>query len=87
EVAEHASFKNYDSVILPISGNSKSWVASRIRKEILNGLNERLMVIEIGLQDNVYDIDLSERGSVDKRVSTVFDEGLRGVMDIGPRVP
>jgi hypothetical protein len=45
------------------------------------------MVIEIGLQDNVYDIDLSERGSVDKRVSTVFDEGLRGVMDIGPRVP
>ena len=81
EIADIAHRLNIDTVILPLAGDQRSWIAQRIRGIVKTIINPQ---VKISLQKGPYSIDLSHLGAIDKGINTVLDDGVRGLVNIKP---
>lgn len=79
EIANLASQIGADHVVLPLTGDRRSWVARRVNNDVLKNLDLPLKVTQ---QKSVYSLDLSAIGPIDKEIKTALDKGVRGVMSI-----
>lgn len=79
KIARLAQKMGIDHVVLPLDGDSRSWVAQRLKKSVLKDLESP---VRVTLQKTVYRSDLSSFGPIDKGIKTALDKGVRGMMNI-----
>ncbi|MGZ9097976.1 MAG: hypothetical protein ACXW30_06755 [Micavibrio sp.] len=77
-IAGTASRLNVDTVILPLTGDRRSWITRRVN-QILKDMD---LPVKMSLQKGVYGTDLSSVGAIDKDIKTVLDEGVRGLVSV-----
>lgn len=78
DIAETAQRLNVDTVILPLTGDRRSWITRRVN-QILKDMD---LPVKMSLQKGVYGTDLSSVGAIDKGIKTVLDQGVRGLVSV-----
>lgn len=83
KLAELAASLKIRAVVLPLSGDRRSWIGRRVRKNVLDGLS---LPVKVTLQSGYYKKNMAAFGRINGRIKTALDIGLRGVADIDDRI-
>jgi len=78
-----ADAMDMDEVVVPIADNG-SPLSDLFKEDVLKPV-AAISPIKISMPESAYSADLSALGPVDKKVKTVFDDGISGFMNYLPR--